>query len=137
MKFPFKLLQVLKILNRLIPNPFKIAASIMNVDSKWLSTFKINIPHYEQVFSLSPIGGLVFTFLVSYWLACTFFLTNTDSRKYANISHYFPHHAGVKRSPMHIHDGTGKSMVNYLHYECTELIAKCFHEENSGALPSS
>jgi hypothetical protein len=51
-----KLLQVFKILKHLIPNPFEITTSIMNVDGKWLITFKINIPHSEQFFSLSPIG---------------------------------------------------------------------------------
>jgi hypothetical protein len=34
---------VFKILKRLIPNPFEIAASIMNVDSKWLCTIEINL----------------------------------------------------------------------------------------------
>jgi hypothetical protein len=33
--------QAFEVLKRLIPNLFKIAASIMNVDSKWLSTFDI------------------------------------------------------------------------------------------------
>jgi hypothetical protein len=74
---------------------------------------------------------LVFTFLVSYWLAFTIFLMNTDSRQYANISHYYPHHEGAMQSPMRIHDVAGKSVVNYQHHECTEFIAKDFHEENS------
>ncbi len=62
---------------------------------------------------------------------------NTDSRKYADISYYYPHHEGGRRSPMRIHDVEGKSVVNYLHHECTEFIAKRFHEENSRALPTS
>jgi hypothetical protein len=80
---------------------------------------------------------LVFTFLVSYWLAFTFFLTNTDSKNYADISYYYPHHEGAKRSPMRIHDVEGKSVINYPHHECAELIANSFHEENSRALPTS
>jgi hypothetical protein len=107
----------------------------MNVDSKWLSTFKINIPHSEQFFP--RFYWFVFTFLVSYWLAFTFLLTNTDSKKFADISHYYPHHEGPRRSPMCIHDMAGKSVVNYPHHECTEFIAKRFHEENSRALPTS
>jgi hypothetical protein len=38
---PFYFPQALEVLKRLIPNLFEIAASIMNVDSKWLSTFEI------------------------------------------------------------------------------------------------
>jgi hypothetical protein len=72
---------------------------------------KFNIPHSEEVFFL--VYWLVFTVLVSYWLAFTFFLTNTDIKKYANISHYHPHHEGPRRSPMRIHDVAGKSVVNY------------------------
>jgi hypothetical protein len=37
--YPFYFPQVFEVLKRLIPNLFEIAASIMNVDSKWLSTF--------------------------------------------------------------------------------------------------
>jgi hypothetical protein len=60
-----------------------------------------------------------------------------DSKKYAKISHYYPHHEGAQRSPMRIHDVEGKSVVNYPHHECAEFIAKRFHEENSRALPTS
>jgi hypothetical protein len=70
-------------------------------------------------------------------LAFTFFLTNTDSKKFAKISHYYPHHEGAKQSPVHIHDVLGKSVVNYPHHECAEFIAQRFHEENSKALPTS
>jgi hypothetical protein len=80
---------------------------------------------------------LVFTFLVSYWLTFTFFLTNMDSKKYADISHYCPHHEGARRSPMRIHNVEGKSVVNYPHHECAELIVSSFHEENSRALLTS
>ncbi len=38
---PFNFSQAFEVLKRLIPNLLEIAASIMNVDSKWLSTFKI------------------------------------------------------------------------------------------------
>jgi hypothetical protein len=38
---------------------------------------------------------LVSTFFVSYWSAFTFFIMNTDSRKYADISLYYPHHEGA------------------------------------------
>jgi hypothetical protein len=38
---PFNFSQAFEVLKRLIPNLFEIAASIMNVDSKWQSTFKI------------------------------------------------------------------------------------------------
>jgi hypothetical protein len=59
---------------------------------------------------------LVFTFLVSYWLAFTFFLSNTDSGKYA--SHITIHIMKVpKQSTMSVHDVTGKSVGNYLHHE--------------------
>jgi hypothetical protein len=75
--------------------------------------------------------------MVSYLFALTFFLTKTDSRKYADISHNHSHHEGARRSPMCIHDVEGKSVVNYPHHEYTEFIAKCFHEENSRALPTS
>ncbi len=61
---------------------------------------------------------------------------NTDSRKYADISHYYPHHEVARWSPMLIHDVAGKSVVNYPHHDCTEFIAKHFHEENSRALPT-
>ncbi len=97
---------------------------------------KFNIPHSEEVFFLVSYW-LVFTFLVSYWLAFTFFLTNMDSKKYADISHYYSHHEGARRSPMRIHDVEGKSIVNYPHHECAEFIANHFHEENSRALPTS
>ncbi len=49
----------------------------------------------KNVLSLSPIGWF-FTVLVSYWSAFTFFILNTDSRKYADITHYYPHHEGAK-----------------------------------------
>jgi hypothetical protein len=62
---------------------------------------------------------------------------NMDSRKYANISHYYPHHEGARRFPMRIHDVEGKSVINYPHHECAEFIANRFHEENSRALPTS
>ncbi len=42
---PFFLLHALKFLKRLKPNPFKVAASIMNVDSKWLTHSKFKTPH--------------------------------------------------------------------------------------------
>jgi glucan phosphoethanolaminetransferase (alkaline phosphatase superfamily) len=45
----------------------EIAASIINVDSKWLSTFKINIPQSEQFFSLSPIGWILLSWLPVDW----------------------------------------------------------------------
>jgi hypothetical protein len=96
------LLQVLKILKRLISNPFEIAVSIMNVDSKL--TF-----HILNSFFFLVSYWLVFTFLVSYWLAFTFFLMNMDSRKYTDISY----HEGARRSPMCVHDVVGKSVVNY------------------------
>jgi hypothetical protein len=38
--YPFYFPQAFEVLKRLILNLFEIAASIMNVDSKWLSTFK-------------------------------------------------------------------------------------------------
>jgi hypothetical protein len=38
---PFNFPQAFEVLKRLIPNLFEIAASIMNVDSKWKRTFKI------------------------------------------------------------------------------------------------
>jgi hypothetical protein len=38
---------------------------------------------------------------------------------------------------MRIHDVAGKSVVNYPHHECTEFIAKRFHEENCRALLTS
>jgi hypothetical protein len=62
---------------------------------------------------------------------------DTDSRKYADISHYYPHHEGARRSPMRIHEVEGKSVVNYPHHEYAEFIANRFHEENSRALPTS
>jgi hypothetical protein len=45
--------------------------------------------------SFLSLSWLVFTFLISYWSAFTFFITNTDSKKYANISLYYPHHEGA------------------------------------------
>jgi hypothetical protein len=97
---------------------------------------KFNKPHSEEVFFLVSCW-LVFNFLVSYWLAFTFFLTDTDSKKYADISHYYSHHEGARRSPfLRIHDVEGKSVVNYPHHECAELIANSIHEENSRALPT-
>ncbi len=92
---------------------------------------KFNIPHSEEVFCLVSYW-LVFTFLVSYWLAFTFFLTNVDSKRYAQISHYYPHHEGARRSPMCINDVEGKSVVNYPHHECAEFIANRFHEKTAG-----
>jgi hypothetical protein len=62
---------------------------------------------------------------------------NTDSRKYAYVSHYYSHHEGARRSPMRIHDVEGKSVVNYPHHECTKYIAKRFHEGNGRVLPTS
>jgi hypothetical protein len=38
-KCPFKFLQDFEVRKRLMPNPFEFAASLMNVDSKLLSTF--------------------------------------------------------------------------------------------------
>ncbi len=38
---PFNFSQAFEVLKHLILNLFEIAASIMNVDSKWQSTFKI------------------------------------------------------------------------------------------------
>jgi hypothetical protein len=76
---PFNFPQAFEVLKRLIQNLFEIATSIMNVDSKWPSTFEIYIPHSEEVFFLVSYW-LVFTFLVSYWLEFTFFLTIADSK---------------------------------------------------------
>jgi hypothetical protein len=39
--WPFYFPEAFEVLNCLVPNLFEIATSIMNVDSKWLSTFKI------------------------------------------------------------------------------------------------
>jgi hypothetical protein len=55
---------------------------------------KYNIPNSKKFFSLVSYW-LVFTFLVSYWPAFTFFIPNMDSRKYADISLYYPHHEGA------------------------------------------
>jgi hypothetical protein len=60
-----------------------------------------------------------------------------DSKKYADISHYYPHHEGARQSPMRIHDVEGKSVVNYPHHECAESIANSFQEENSRAVQTS
>ncbi len=72
-------------LKYLIPNPLEFFSSILNVDSKWLSTFYIWITyHILNTFSSWSIGRfLLFLFLLA---AFTFFITNTDSRKSANIS---------------------------------------------------
>jgi hypothetical protein len=75
-----------------------------------------------------------FTVLVSCWSAFTFFISNTDSRKYAGISLYYPHHEGAKK---HIHDVVGKSAVCYPHHEGTKFIAERLHEEINRALPTS
>jgi hypothetical protein len=56
---------------------------------------KYNIPHSKKSFILVSYW-LVFTVLVSYWSAFTFFIPNTDSREYADISLYYPHHEGAK-----------------------------------------
>ncbi len=92
--------------------------------------------HILKVFFLVSYW-LVFTFLVFYCSAFAFFLMNKDSRKYTDISHYYPHHEGARRSPIRIHDVEGKSVVNYPHHECAEFIINRFHEENSRALPTS
>jgi hypothetical protein len=61
-----------------------------------------------------------------------------DGRKFADISHYNPHHEGARRSPMCIHGVVGKSIVNFPHHECIEFIANrmkkiaglCQHHEH-------
>jgi hypothetical protein len=104
-----------------MPNLFELAASIMNVESKLLSTFKINIKHSEQFFSLSLTGWFLFPgFLL---VGIKFLLLNTDSIKYADISHYYPYHEGARRSLMRIHDVAGKFVINCPHHGGTEFIA--------------
>jgi hypothetical protein len=56
---------------------------------------KYNIPHSKKCFILVSYW-LVSTVLVSYWSAFTFIISNRDSRKYADISLYYPHHEGFK-----------------------------------------
>ncbi len=56
---------------------------------------KYNIPHSKKSFILVSYW-LVFSVLVPYWLTFTFFIPNTDSRKHANISLYYPHYEGAK-----------------------------------------
>jgi hypothetical protein len=62
-KCPFKLLQVLKALKRLIPNAFEFATFFMNVDNKWqkyIQNLTLYIPSWSPIgwflLSLFPIG---------------------------------------------------------------------------------
>jgi hypothetical protein len=100
---------VFKILQCLIQNPFEFATSIMNLDSKWLSTLKFSIPHSKQFLSLSSIGFRLVTY--------TFFIMNTDSRKLADISHTVHIMNALRRSPISVHDVAGKSAIYQLHHE--------------------
>jgi hypothetical protein len=43
----------------------------------------------------------------------------------------------ARQSPLRIHDYVDEFPVYYLHYECASFIAKCLHEENSMATPTS
>jgi hypothetical protein len=122
---PFYFPQAFEVSKRLIPNLFKIAASIMNVDNKF------KIPHSDEFFFL-VCYWLVFTFLLSYWLAFTFLLTNTDSRKYADISHYYPHHECARWSPMRIHDVEGKSVVHYQIMNAPSSLLGAFMKKIAG-----
>jgi hypothetical protein len=79
---------------------------------------KYYIPHSKKCFILVSYWS-VFTVLVSYWSVFTFFIPNMDSRKYAEISLYYPHHESARQSSMRFHDVVGKSAVYYPHYEGT------------------
>jgi hypothetical protein len=100
-----------------------------------LAHSNFNIPHSEEFFPCLLLFGFHFPGFL--FVGIYIFPTQTDSRKYTNISHYYLHHEGTGRSPMHIHVVEGKSVVNYPHHECTEFITKHFHEENSRALLTS
>ncbi len=61
----------------------------------------------NHIQNMSPIGWLLSTFLVSYWLAFTFFITNMEA-KITLTSHLTIHIIKVlKRSTMCVHDVTG------------------------------
>jgi hypothetical protein len=98
---------------------------------------KFNIPHSKQFFPLSSIGWFLLSlFPIGRDLQFSLRIRIAENMPTCRFM-YYPHHEGAKRSPIRIHDVEGKSVVNYPHHECAEFIAKCFHEENSMALPTS
>ncbi len=87
---PFKFLQDFEVGKRLMPNPFEFAASLMNVDSKLLSTFKIL--HFTfKIFLTLAIGWWFFSLFPIGWLGrllCAFMMAAAESAV------YYPHHEG-------------------------------------------
>ncbi len=123
-----KLQQAFTILKRFILNPFKFAASIMNVNSKWLNNIKI----WHSAF-------LTFLIVATGWLFLSLFPMVGLAGSYTHSWQWWVNLPSticimrVARWSPHNHDLVCYYAVNYPHHEGIQFMTKHFHKENSTA----